>query len=106
MKKSLLIFAAAALVVSCASDNVRNDIVENEIPIGFVPSYMEKTTRANSGEMMIANNVNTINQINNSFEVWGWKTSQATANTASSTSQVFDAQDVFYNTPATGATTG
>lgn len=105
MKKSLLIIAAAALVASCASDEVRNDIVENEIPIGFVPSYMEKTTRANSGEMMISP-TNTINMVGNSFEVWGWKTSQATSNTASQTTKVFDGQDVFYNTPAANATTG
>lgn len=91
MKKSLLIVAAASLIVSCASDSVRNDVVENEIPIGFVPSYMEKTTRANAGEMTVTP-TNTFNIDDNSFEVWGWKTSPTTT-------KIFDGQDVFYTTP-------
>lgn len=105
MKKSLFIMAAAAIAVGCANENVRNDIVAEDVPIGFVPSFMEKNTRANSGEMMITP-TNTINMVDNSFEVWGWKTSQATANTVSETTKVFDGQDVFYNTPAANATTG
>ena len=106
MKKSLFIIAATALVISCASDGVRNDIVENEIPIGFVPSFMEKATRANAGEMMVGNN-NTFNIVDNSFEVWGWKTPKATTEEPNPTpSKIFDAQDVFYATPAQGATTG
>lgn len=92
MKKTLLIIAAASLIVSCASDSVRNDVVENEIPIGFVPSYMEKTTRANAGEMTVTSTNNTFNIDDNSFEVWGWKTSPTTT-------KIFDGQVVSYTTP-------
>lgn len=99
MKKSLLLLATTALVVSCASDSVRNDVAADEIPIGFVPSYMEKVTRANAGEMMISP-TNTFNMTDNTFEVWGWKTSPTTT-------QIFNAQDVQYSgTTATETTTG
>ena len=104
MKKSLFILAAAALMASCGNDSVRNDIVENEVPIGFVPTFMEKSTKANAGEMIIdrsdANNIiNTFNVDGNTFEVWGWKTN------TDGTSKVFDNQTVTYNSSNTTQTT-
>lgn len=102
MKKSLIILATAALVVSCGSDSVRNDIVDEEVAIGFVPTFMEKSTRANAGEMIIdrTNNINTFNVDGNTFEVWGWKTS------GTDVTKVFDNQLVQYDEDdATAAST-
>ena len=98
MKKSILLLAAAVLMISCANDNVRKDIVGDEIPIGFVPAYMEKVTRANAGEMALTP-TNTFAVNGNTFEVWGWKTN------STSTSQVFDNQVVTYNSSNTTTTT-
>ena len=101
MKKSLFIIAATALVISCSSNDVKNDIVENEIPIGFTPAFMEKSTRANAGEMIIdrTNSINTFNVDGNTFEVWGWKTN------TSGTTQVFHNQTVTYNSSNTTEST-
>lgn len=98
MKKSLLFLAATALMVSCGNDSVRNDVVEEEIPIGFIPAYMEKVTRANAGEMAITP-TNTFNVDGNTFEVWGWKTN------TQGTTKVFDDQVVTYSTSNTTTTT-
>ena len=91
--------ATAALVVSCASDSVRNDVAADEIPIGFVPTFMEKSTRANAGEMVIDDNTNTFAVNGNTFQVWGWKT-----NANNQESQVFNQQVVTYNSSNTGTT--
>lgn len=91
MKKSLLIIATAALVISCANESVRNDVTENEFPIGFTPSFMEKSTRANAGEMAISP-TNTFNVDGNTFEVWGW-----VSRTAGLT-KIFNEQRVEYQT--------
>lgn len=104
MKKSLLILATAALVVSCGSDSVRNDVESEEKAIGFIPTFMEKTTRANAGEMIVQSSpaVNTMEVDGNTFEVWGWVTRTA------GTTKLFDNQVVTYNdanltsTPTTG----
>ena len=102
MKKSLLFLAVTALMVSCGNEGVRNDIVEDEVPIGFVPTFMEKSTKANAGEMIIdaTNGINTFNVEGNTFEVWGWKTD---ANSA--TTQVFNEQCVTYSTSNTTTST-
>ncbi len=100
MKKSLFIIAATALVVSCASNDVKNDIVQEDVAIGFVPAFMEKVTKANAGEMSIS--PNTFEKDHNTFAVWGWKTN------ATETTKVFDNQLVEYlaahlnTTPSTG----
>ena len=99
MKKSLLFLAATALMVSCGNEGVRNDIIEDEIPIGFVPAFMEKSTKANAGEMIISGNTNTFNVNGNTFEVWGWKTN------TQGTSKVFDNQLVTYSSSNTTTTT-
>lgn len=93
MKKSLFIIAATALVISCANNDVKNDIVLEDIPIGFSPSFMEKSTKANAGEMIIdrTNSINTFNVDGNTFEVWGWKTN------TSGTTKVFDNVVVEYD---------
>lgn len=98
MKKSLFLLAAVALFASCAQKDVKNDVIEDEIPIGFVPAYMEKVTRANSGEMAITP-TNTFNVDGNTFEVWGWKTN------TQGTSKVFDNQVVTYSSSNTTTTT-
>lgn len=99
MKKSLFLLAAVALLASCAQKDVKNDVIEEEIPIGFVPAYMEKVTRANAGEMIISGNTNTFNVDGNTFEVWGWKTN------TQGTSKVFDNQVVSYSESNTTSTT-
>lgn len=106
MKKSFLFFVATALMISCSNDSIRNEVAEDEIPIGFVPTFMEKVTRANAGEMIIQTTptaVNTFDVNGNTFEVWGWKTNSESENT-----KIFDNQVVTYNsanltsTPTTG----
>ena len=93
MKKSLLLLATAFLVLSCGDDSVRNNVADNESPIGFVPSFMEKSTRANAGEMIVdrTNSINTFDMDENDFEVWGWKTN------SQGTTKVFDNQQVKYD---------
>lgn len=100
MKKSLLLMAAAVLVISCGEDSVRNNVAENDIPIGFVPTFMEKNTRANAGEMIIQGNTNTFNVDGNTFAVWGWKT-----DAQSTTSPIFTNQLVEYNSSNTTTST-
>ena len=95
MKKSLFIIAATALIISCSSNDVKNDIDLEEVPIGFAASFMEKSTRANAGEMIIdyetaANS--TFNKDENTFEVWGWRTDAYDV-----TQPVFDNQLVEYD---------
>lgn len=101
MKKFLVLLAVSALVISCANDSVRNEVEEDVIPIGFVPTFMEKSTR-NAGEMIIdaTNNINTFDVNDNTFEVWGWKT-----DSKSVTTQIFNAQEVIYNSSNETTTT-
>ena len=66
MKKSLYILAAAAIVAGCASNDLRNDVVKDS-PIGFTKVYVEKNTRAYT-------DVNSLEQPNNTFGVFGYKT--------------------------------
>lgn len=98
MKKSLFIIAATALVVGCASNDVKNDIVQEEIAIGFSPSFMDKSTKANAGEMSLS--PNTFNVNGNTLEVWGWKT-----NASSAVTKVFDNTTVTYNSGNTTTST-
>lgn len=98
MKKSLFIIAATALVISCASNDVKNDIVNQEIPIGFSNINVGKKTKAYAGEI---NSKTALEQEDNTIKVWGWKTYD------SSPSIVFNGITVTYNVAyKTGHTTG
>lgn len=68
MKKSLFIIAATALIISCASNDVKNDIVD-EIPIGF-ETFSNKALK---GESAL-----TLESYHTTFGVWGYKTVSST----------------------------
>lgn len=98
MKKSLFIIAATALVISCATNDVKNDIVLNETPIGFSNINVGNKTKAYAGEI---NSKNALEQENNTIKVWGWKTYNSTP------SIVFNGTTVTYNADyASSHTTG
>lgn len=100
MKKSLFIIAATALVISCATNDVKNDIVQQEIPIGFSNINVGKKTKANAGEI---NSKTALEVDDNTMKVWGWKTYNSAA------TKVFDGTTVTYSTSVknqTGSTTG
>lgn len=98
MKKSLFIIAATALVVGCASNDVKNDIVNEPMPIGFSNINVGKKTKAYAGEI---NSKTALEQEDNTIKVWGWKTYD------SSPSIVFNGITVTYNVAyKTGHTTG
>ena len=86
MKKSLFIIAATALVISCASNDVKNDIVENN-EIGFNANTY-KTTRAE-----ITDNAALANA--GGFIVWGYKAkTQATMDWTVEPYTIFDGVNV------------
>ncbi|MBO4561590.1 MAG: fimbrillin family protein [Bacteroidaceae bacterium] len=64
MKKTTFIIVATALVISCANNDVKNDIV-NEIPIGF-ETYSSLATKGTSAL--------TLESYHTTFGVWGYKT--------------------------------
>ena len=100
MKKSIIIIAATALVISCSSNDVKNDILQEEVPIGFANINVGKKTKANAGEI---NSKTALEQDNNTMKVWGWKTYNSTP------TKVFDGTTVTYSTAVkntTGSTTG
>lgn len=96
MKKSLFIIAATALVVGCASNDVKNDIVNQEIPIGFSNINVGKKTKANAGEI---NSKTALEKDGNTMKVWGWKTYNSTP------SKVFDGTTVTYTSSSTQTST-
>lgn len=97
MKKSIFIIAATALVISCSSNDVKNEIVQEETPIGFSNINVGKKTK-NAGEII---NKTALEKENNTIKVWGWKTYNATP------SIVFDGTTVTYNSAyAANHTTG
>ena len=65
MKKSIFIIAATALVISCASNDVKNDILQEEMSIGF-DSFSSLATKSSSAT--------TLESYHQSFGVWGYKT--------------------------------
>ena len=70
MKKSLYILAAAAIVAGCSSNDLRNDIVQEEVPIGFTKVYIEKGTKAiTTGAYTTAN----FETVGNTFGVFAFK---------------------------------
>lgn len=93
MKKAYILFAAASLVLaSCSNNDVRNEIVEDEIAIGFNTSAIDNATKANAGEMTAAvDGTGSMNKNGNTMEVWGWKTANST------NTQIFDNQLVVYD---------
>ena len=64
MKKSLFIIAATALIVSCATNDIKNDVV-NDAPIGF-DSYSNLATKSSSS--------GNLEDYHTTFGVWGYKT--------------------------------
>lgn len=99
MKKAFLIIAAATLVISCANDSVRNDVITEDIPIGFGNAYIGKITKANFGEMTASNtngvSSGTLCTEGNTMEVWGWKYNANNATTPYT--KVFDNEVVTYH---------
>ena len=68
MKKSyLMIAAAAALFVACAGNDVINEVVDEEIAIGFEGKYVNKETRAEITQSWFSN------ADENHFGVYGYK---------------------------------
>lgn len=96
MKKSLFIIATTALVVGCASNDVKNDIVNQEIPIGFSNINVGKKTKANAGEI---NSKTALEKDGNTMKVWGWKTYNSTP------SKVFDGTTVTYTSSSSQTST-
>lgn len=72
MKKSLYILAAAAIVAGCSSNDLRNEVVKEEAPIGFSKVYIEKGTKA------AFNQLSDFEKANNTFGVFGYKTVSST----------------------------
>lgn len=70
MRKYSFFLAAAALVfVGCASDELRSDVQEEQIEIGF-STITNKQTRAENSSAAINGN---LEAYNNTFKVWGYK---------------------------------
>ena len=94
MKKSIFIIAATALVISCASNDVKKDIEESLVPIGFTKTYIEKNTKAiNKGAYTSLN----FEKEGNTFGVWSFKTTESQNN-----AQVHVNQKVEYKSGLTG----
>ena len=91
MKKSLLLLAAATIVVSCSKNEVLKET--DQIPIGFTKVYIENGTKASSvGIAKGAYTTTNFETLGNTFGVFGYK------NTSSQTSTLlFDDQMVEYN---------
>lgn len=96
MKKSLIIIAAAALVVGCASNDVKNDIAPT--PIGFTKVYVENGTKAITTG---AYNTTTFETLGNTFGVFGYKTTATQTNYLS-----FDDVEVEFKAGHTVSTNG
>lgn len=75
MKKSLFIIAATALVVGCASNEIKNDLAGNDMPIGFSKVYIENNTKAFATGAYSSSN---FENPGNTFGVFGYK--NATSN--------------------------
>lgn len=69
MRKSYLMIAAAALVISCTNDSVRYDIDDIESPIAFETFAGKQTKAENSGET----STTLLSGHHESFKVWGAK---------------------------------
>ena len=96
MKKSLFIIAATALVISCANNDVKNDIAPT--PIGFTKVYIENGTKAFQTGAYTAANFETEG---NTFAVYGFKTTATQTN-----ARVFNNKVVTYTSGLTTSTNG
>lgn len=92
MKKSIFIIAATALVISCASNDVKNDIIQEDIAIGF-DSYSSLATKSSSA----AN----LEDYHKTFGVWGYKTVTRSGNATEES--VMAHYKVSYNDNGNGA---
>ena len=73
MKKNLLIIAATTLVfVACSDNNLRNELQEEQVEIGF-STFNERITRAGAENSGITAK-NALNTHHEAFKVWGYKT--------------------------------
>lgn len=95
MKKSIFIIAATALVISCASNDIKNDVV-NEIPIGF-DTYSNLATKASSSS--------NLEDYHQTFGVWGYKTVNSTESAVMErvVSTVSKSYEVKYNDDGNGS---
>lgn len=99
MKKSFLLIAATAIIISCTDSNVKENLIPEQA-IGFTNNHVGRTTR-NAGEI---NNKTALETDGNTMKVWAWKT-----NSKNVTSKVFNGVTVTYNTAtaqAANSTTG
>jgi hypothetical protein len=96
MKKSIFIIAATALVISCASNDVKNDILQEEMSIGF-DSFSSLATKSSS-----AANLEAYHQ---TFGVWGYKTVNASESAVMEriVSSVSKSYQVKYNDSGNGS---
>ena len=106
MKKTLLFLTATALLAGCAGNEVKDDVVVEEIAIGFGDSNIGKITRANAGEMTASSSNGTSSGTlctdGNTMEVWGWKYN---ANTDPAYTKIFDNQVVKYTSSSSQTST-
>lgn len=106
MKKSLLIMAATALVVGCASNDTFKDIESQNIAIGFNGAFVGNITKGNAGEMNGSmtggTSTGTLCTDGNTMEVWGWKFND---NTDPKYTKVFDNTVVTYDENITTGST-
>lgn len=79
MKKSLFIIAATALVVGCASNEIKNDLANSQVPIGFTKVYIENSTNTKAIATGPYTNAN-FESIGNTFGVFGYKTTATQSN--------------------------
>lgn len=99
MKKSFYLIAAAAILVACNDNTIKNDVKEfNESAISF-DTYAGIQTKADNN----ANATNTwlLEDHHESFDVWAWKYYDG----AWVTTAVYDKGEVTYNASGTETTT-
>lgn len=72
MKKYLFILATAAIVASCSNNDLRNDLLDEQIEIGF-NTFTSKQTKAGEAENSSATLKYDLKDYQTSFKVWGYK---------------------------------
>ncbi len=75
MKKNLLFIAAAALIfAACSNNDLRNDLQDEQVGIGF-STFTGKLTRAENSTATVKH---ALNSHHTAFKVWGYKTVSGT----------------------------